>query len=291
MKTKKLKFMVLLLTVLALLWGCGSGKASNMTAEAMPKDEASAEMGVPGESSKPGTILPEGRKLIRRVSMEAQTQDMDALLPQIEQKVSALGGYLESREVYSGSNTASQWRNARLTIRIPSDKADQFLSDLGAAVNVLSLSENLTDVTLDYVATESRIKALQTEQNRLLELLDQANNLSEILEVEARLTDVIAELEAVESQLRLYDNQIDYTSISLSVRQVTELSTPEDQMTVWQRISTGFMATLTDMADTLVDLFVWVAVMSPVLALLAVLVFALIKLIGFLRKRKKPETK
>ena len=237
----------------------------------------------------PAAVLPEGRKLIRRVSIEAQTQDMNALLPEIEQQVSALGGYLESREVYSGSNASSQWRNARLTIRIPSDKADQFLDNLGNAANVVSLNENLTDVTLDYVATESRIKALRTEQERLLELLGQANNLSEVLEIEARLTDVIAELEAVESQLRLYDNMIDYTSIQLSVRQVTELSTPEDEMTVWQRISTGFMATLNGLGDTLVDVFVWVIVSSPVLVFLAVLAFAVIMLIRLIKKKTKKQ--
>lgn len=287
MKNRNLKLIILLLTVVALLWGCGSGAASNLKADAslmegsMPAEKPSADL------SKPGANLPEGRKLIRRVSIEAQTKDMDTLLPQIEAQVHTLGGYLESREVYSGSNDFSQWRNARLTIRIPSDKADQFLSEIDAAANVLSLNETLTDVTLDYIATESRINALRAEQDRLLELLDQAKSLSEVLEIEARLTDVIGELESVESQKRLYDNQIDYTSIQLSVRQVTELSTPEDEMTVWERISTGFMATLTGMGETFVDLFVWLIASSPALVVLGIAVFAVYKLIRFLRKRKQ----
>lgn len=304
MKNKKLQTVILLLSILSLLWGCGASSAGDkdvyyryegesLKGDSMSAMVPNADYSKPAagtsnaDSGTPSSVLPEGRKLIRRVNIDAQTKNMDTLLPEIEQQVGSLGGYLENREMYSGSNASSQWRTARLTIRIPSDKADQFLDNLGNAANVVSLNETLTDVTLDYVATESRIKALRAEQDRLLELMGQAKTLSELLEVEARLTDVISELEAVESQLRLYDNMIDYTSIQLSIRQVTELSTPEDEMTLWQRISTGFMSTLTGLGDTLVDIFVWLIVSSPVLAVLAAVAFAVWQLVRFIRKRKQ----
>ena len=300
---KKLTVILAMVMALTLLWGCGAKSSAAQDSyyrgegEILKEDALSAEAPnlnsgkpaatSPSRESDPGTNLPEGRKLIRKVNIEAQTKNMDALLPEIEAQVAALGGYLEQKEIYSGSGSTSQWRNANLTIRIPADKADPFLEKIGTAANVTSLNETLTDVTLSYVATESRIKALRAEQDRLLELMDQAQNLTELLEVEARLTDVISELEAVESQLRLYDNQIDYTSIHLSIRQVTEITTPEDEMTLWERISTGFMSTLSGLGDTLVDLFVWVVVSSPVLVLLGIIVFALYKLIRFIRKRKQ----
>ena len=296
---KKLQLILSMLLALALLWGCGAQSTGaqdvyhRFDGEVLKEDDALAPMSPPAASTpnldnnSPSVGLPEGRKLIRRVTMEVQTKNMDALLPEIEQQVAVLGGYLERKEIYSGSGSTSQWRNANLLIRIPADKADQFLDTVGNAANVTSLNENLTDVTLDYVATESRIKALRAEEARLLELMDQAKNLSELLEVEARLTDVISELEAVESRLRLYDNQIDYTSIQLSIRQVTEITTPEDEMTIWERISTGFMNTLTGLGETLVDLFVWLIVFSPVLAVLGIVAFVAIKLIRFFKKKKQ----
>ena len=300
---KQLALILAALLVPALLWGCGAKsteaqdvyyraegevlKEDALSAAVPDLDNAMSAATSPSLENDPGSNLPEGRKLIRKVNMEVQTKNMDALLPEIEQQVAALGGYLERREVYSDSNSSSQWRTAYLTVRIPADNADRFLDKVGAAANVTSLNETLTDVTLDYVATESRIKALQAEEARLLELMDQAQNLTELLEVEARLTDVISELESVESQLRLYDSMIDYTSIQLSIRQVTEITTPEDEMTLWERISTGFMGTLTELGDTLVDLFVWVIVSSPVLAVLGVVAFAVYWLIRFIWKRKQ----
>ena len=67
------------------------------------------------------------------------------------------------------------------------------------------LTEN---VTLQYVSTESRVKALETEQTRLLELLENAETMEDLLTIEARLTDVRWELENYASQLRVLDNQV-----------------------------------------------------------------------------------
>lgn len=292
---KKLKLTVILMMILTLLLGCGSQAPADFKAEGGAPMEDSVLPNSPAGAplTDTGSVLPESRKLIRRVNIDAQTKDIDALLPELEGQVTSLGGYIEQREIYSGSSSTSHWRTAQLTIRIPSDQADAFLDSVGSKANVLSLSENLTDVTLDYVATESRIKALKAEEARLHELLNEASNLSDLLEIERRLTDVISELETVESQLRLYDNMIDYTTISLSIRQVTQLSTPEDEMTVWERISTGFMSTLNELADTLVDLFVWLIVSSPVLVLLGIVAFIAGKLLRFFRKRKakkQPDT-
>ena len=287
MKNKKLHFILLMLMILSLLVGCGAQASAGLKNEGgLPMEDSAVPNAPDTNIGNTSTVLPTGRKLIRRISIEAQTKDIDALLPELENQVATLGGYVENREIYSGSNSSSHWRTAHLSIRIPSDRADSFLDSVGNKANILSLSENLTDVTLDYVATESRINALKAEEARLLELMDEAANLSELLEVERRLTEVIGELEAVESQLRLYDNMIDYTTILLSVRQVTELSTPEDEMTVWERISTGFMSNLTDLGDTLVDLFVWLIASSPVLTLLGVVAFAVFKLTRFIRRRK-----
>ena len=290
MNKRNLKLILIMILTVALLWGCGAAPMASDKSDGYNdayREEAPAATNPVVDLDKTGNVLPEGRKLIRRVNIEAQTQNMDALLPEIEGQVATLGGYIENREVYSNSSNTTHWRTARMTIRIPSDKADQFLNTVDTKANVVSLNENLTDVTLDYVATESRIKALRAEEARLLELMDAAKNLSELLEVEKRLTDVAAQLEAVESQLRLYDNQIDYTSITLNIRQVTELSKPEDEMSVWERIATGFTENLTGLGDTLVDFFVWVIASSPVLVFLGAVGFGLVKVITAIRRRKR----
>lgn len=294
MKQRKFLSLILVIVLLAsLLAGCGASAGSAMenkaeapAADMAPMEDVEMEYGQSITSDGATMSLPENRKLIRTVYMDAQTKDMDALLKSLEQQLASLGGYMEGREVYSGSNSSSQWRSANLTLRIPADNADAFLNQMHSTANVTSVREELDDVTLSYVATESRIKALETEEARLLELMEQAENLTDLLEVEARLTDVTYELENYASQLRLMDNQIDYATIYLDLRQVTELTTPEDEMTVWQRIGTGFMSTLKGLGSTLEDIFVGLIVSSPVLVVLAIPVVLIVILVRR-RKRKK----
>ena len=278
MKMKKLLAFVLVLVVTASVFaGCGASSVNKDMA--MP--EAAAPMEAPmknnmvmaGSAVTADTIRQEsGQKLIRRVNIDAETEDLEELLAELTAQIGALDGYIENQELYNGSAYASyRSRNASLTIRIPADKLDSFVQQVKGVSNVVSYNESQEDVTLTYVSTESRIKALETEQARLLELLAQAQNMSDLLEIEARLTDVRYELESVTSQLLVLANKVDYATVRLYISQVTEYTEVEEQ-TVWQRIATGFKSNLKDMGEGLVDFFVWVVTYSPQLVLAVTLI-------------------
>ena len=280
MKQKKLLALLLVLVMtISVLAGCGASSSYKDVAveEAAPmepmKDMAAA--GVMMQSNgMTGTTqeMPTGQKLIRRVNIDAETEDLEALLVQLQAQISAADGYIESQDLYNGSSYSNyRNRNANLTIRIPADKLDGFVVQLKDASNVVNYSESQEDVTLTYVSTESRIKALETEQERLLDLLSQAENMSDLLEIEARLTDVRYELERVTSQLLVLANKVDYATINLYISQVKEY-TEVDEQTVWQRISNGFKENLKDIGEGAVDFFVWLVTYSPQLVLSAVVI-------------------
>ena len=278
MKMKKLLAFVLVLVVTASVFaGCGASSVNKDMA--MP--EAAAPMEAPvknnmvmaGSAVTADTIRQEsGQKLIRRVNIDAETEDLEELLAELTAQIGALDGYIENQELYNGSAQASyRHRSANLTVRIPADKLDSFVQQVKGVSNVVSYNESQEDVTLTYVSTESRIKALETEQARLLELLAQAQNMSDLLEIEARLTDVRYELESVTSQLLVLANKVDYATVRLYISQVREYTEVEEQ-TVWQRIATGFKSNLKDMGEGLVDFFVWVVTYSPQLVLAVALI-------------------
>ena len=141
-------------------------------------------------------------------------------------------------------------------------------------------------LTLTYVSTESRVKALEVEQERLLELLAKAENMADLLEIEARLTDVRYELERYTSQLRVLSNQVDYATIHLSIHQVKVYTEVEEQ-TVWQRIGSGFKENLRDIGENAVNFFVWVVTYSPQLLLWAVIAAVVITVIKKKRQKRR----
>ena len=127
------------------------------------------------------------------------------------------------------------------------------------------------------------MKALQTEETRLLELMEQAQTMSDLLEIEERLTEVRSDLESITSQLRVLENQVTYATIELSINQVKVYTEVEEQ-TVWQRISSGFSKNLSDLGEGIVVFFIWAVTYSPQLILTAAAAVAVILL---LRRRLK----
>lgn len=287
-----------LLLTLSLLAGCGakSNGSSNELADGMmggTGGSASLESGTsnPGESITDAATLPQNQKLVRKIWLDAETEDLDALLSQVDQKIVELSGYVEEREVYNGSsyNASYRYRHASLTIRIPVEQLDSFISHVSEASNITSTNETTENITLSYVATQSRITALETEQTRLLELLAQAETMEDLLKIESRLTDVRTELEEVTSQLRLYDNMVDYGTLYLNLSEVREYTVTEEPETVWQRIGSGFMQSLKDLGKFFTELFVFVVVGLPYFVIIGVVVIAVILLIKFRKKKaKKP---
>ena len=111
-------------------------------------------------------------------------------------------------------------RWADLTVRVPKERLDEFLNGVESAGNVVRRSESTKDVTLQYSDIESRKKTLKIEQDRLWVLLEKADSMDSIIALEERLSDIRYELESYESQLRLYDNQIEYSQVTLNINEV-----------------------------------------------------------------------
>ena len=178
-----------------LLAGCGSKSMSAQSdyernavyaeTEAMRSydvgtgnEAASAE-----DTATSGDVLPENRKWVITMDIDTETEDLDGAMEALREKVGAMGGYIQEQNVRNGSAYAStRYRNASLTLRIPADKLDSFTESLDGFSNVVSSSRSAEDITLSYTDTETRISMLKTEQSRLLDLMEQAETMSDLLE-------------------------------------------------------------------------------------------------------------
>ena len=299
--------MLSLLLCAALLLGltaCGGSSGANMKTAvaapmaAAPREEAAMEMADSAANSltaseSGSSALPEGRKWIITIDMNVETEDLDGLRAELDQKISTLGGYVEDQNIHNGSSFSSRrYRSANLTVRIPDEKVDSFTGEVTEMANVVSQNLRREDITLKYVATASRVTALETEEARLLELLAEADNMADLLEIEARLTDVRYELENYASQLRLYDNQIDYATIYLYIEEVQEY-TPVEDPTFFERIRNTFSDSLEGLGDGIVNIIVFLVGNSPYLLTFGVIAFVVFKFIkrpGKFRFRKKNKT-
>lgn len=228
------------------------------------------------------------RKLIRTVNMSVETREFDSVMETLEQRIRDLGGYIESMETYNGSVYSSYRsnRSASMTARIPAGQLNGFLSEVSEISNVTRRSENVQDVTLDYVDMASHKKTLQAEHDRLLELMEQAESIEDIITIEQRLSNVRYQIESMEAQLRTYDNKVDYSTVYLDVSEVKEL-TPVHEETLWERISGGFMEDLEGIGNGALEIMVWLLVHIPTLVLWTVIIVLFILWVRWYMKRSR----
>jgi hypothetical protein len=131
---------------------------------------------------------------------------------------------------------------------------------------------------MDYVDIESHIKALKTEQESLLKLLEKADNLDNILTIQNHLTDVRYELESYETKRRTYDDLISYSTVTMEIHEV-ERETPTEKLTMWQEIGNNLSNNLSQIGEGARGLFVWFVSASPYLLILAAIALIVLLII------------
>lgn len=234
------------------------------------------------------------RKLIRTVSMNVETTEFDALITSIQENVSRLKGYIQQSDI-SGNSITEQGRSSgrygSMTIRIPADSLNDFVTQVEADGNVTYKSENVSDVTLQYSDVESRLKTLRTEQERLWELLAIADTTEAIIALEERLTEVTIEIESSESRLRYLDNSVTYSTVTLSIDEV-DTESPTQPENIFQQIRRGFSQNLSSLLSFLSAAVIGILSGSPTLIfilLMALLIWLLFKKlpVKIRRERKK----
>lgn len=294
-KWNKVAALLLALALAVTTAACGaSPRSAPVESSAAPAMAGAGEMaedeGISADTAAGTATKKEAnRKLIRTVHMTVETKDFDGLCSTVMQQIEALGGYAERSDVSGGDYNSDNRHYASIVARIPAGKVDEFIGVVKGQGNVTNQQESVDDVTLQYVDVESHKKSLKIEQERLLALLEKADRLEDIIALEQRLSEVRYQLESYESQLRMMDNQVEYSTVNMEIREVERI-TPIETKTVWSRMSTGVQQSVYDIGKGLQNFSVWFVVNLPYFVLWAlfagIISLVLIKLFKTPKKGK-----
>lgn len=228
----------------------------------------------------------ENRKLIRNVSLEMETTDFSNTIDEISKRVDEVEGYIESSGISGDSIDSVGRKYANFTIRVPQARLDEFLDAAAETGSITYKSENVDDVTLQYADTESRIRSLRTEQERLWELMEQADSIDTIIALNQRLSEISYDLDSYESRLKTYDNQVDYSTVTLSVREV-RVYTEQSKDGVFTRIQKGFTKNVSFLITTCENIIVWFVSHILTIGIFVCILFFIIRLIKRKVKNRK----
>lgn len=291
MKKRFYSFVTAAALTAAMLTGCGAadkgGAASStasydMTVESAAEYAAGAvvaeENGAIQSSLSPQTGT--DRKIVYTASMRMESTRFDDARAALLAAVEDCGGYLESTDQSGSAKEGSRW--VSYTVRVSAVKYTAFLEQAGQAGSVLNLNESAQDITLEYVDVQARLESLESKKARLEALADKAETTADLLEIENQLTEVQYQLESYTRQMKVMDNQVDYCTVDISLREVATL-TPTG-VSFGERIADAFTGGWTAFAAFVQDAVVAIIYNLPLLIIFGILAAVLVPV---LRKRRQ----
>jgi len=242
------------------------------------------------QDSSPNLTADTARKLIKSVSMNLETKEFDAFLSDLYARIESVGGYIQSSNVNGGKYSRYDYyeRNAHVTARIPADRLDSFCDGVAGTANVVSRREETDDVTLQYYDTESHMKALRSEYDTLVGILEKCTKLEDVISVQGRITEVLYQIESYKTTLNNYDNLVSYSTVTMSIAEV-QVETIVTEQTVGERIVTGLSESLRNIREDSEDLLVSFLANLPYLLIWGVIILGVVLAVraGLRHTRKK----
>ncbi len=295
---KRLILSVIITSLVLSTMGCGSSKdfessetnafyTEDVAAEGWA-DTAAADTGYAEEKSveaptEAGREDLEGydlsRKIVYTSNIGIESKKFDEDVVTVKGLITSNGGYIQSSSQYGSAEYGN--RDCHFTARIPAKSYDAFMSAVGSVGSMTSKYEDVQDITSEYVDVQARLKSLNTKMERLRELEAKAETVEELLQIEDRINDVQYQIESYTAQKRVYDDQVDYSTVDITIEEVATFTEVKAD-TAWNRFvdaakdsCSGFITFLQDFVIALIYLF-------PYALIIVVIIF----IIAFIRRKK-----
>lgn len=184
--------------------------------EAMP-DSADQELYTQAGSSDVATAQAMATKLIKNgyIQVEVKEGEFEAVFFKVSSLAGKYNGYVSSSQNYS--DASGKMTSGVVILRIDKNNFDAVLNEIKSMGNVLNVSINVSDVTQEYVDNESRLKNLEAQQKRLLELMEKSVTVKDSIEVQRELSNIEGQIEVIKGRQNYLDNLIAYSTIEVSI--------------------------------------------------------------------------
>ena len=268
--------------------------SADMAVSAMaPQEEAAfgAGTGAARSTADSGaqTDAATARKVVRTVDLTIATITFDQDVSALTTLVSAMGGSVANVSQYGDASDRMD-RYAYYTLRIPSAQLDAFLGGLRGIGRITYRNESSTDMTTQYADNAMRLKTQQDKMTRLQELMLRAADVSDLLEIENQIADTQYQIDSLQSAQLTIDRDVDQSTVTLTLQEQSPEQTAQTvELTLWQRLSSGFEASIRGMGQFGQNLLVFLAMFLPVLLPLALLAGLIGWAVRASRRRRQAE--
>lgn len=250
----------------------------------------------------------DSEKLVYMCKIDMETLEFAKTVSTLKELINKYDGFIESE---TQSDDASGWYYSTYTkttgtlrefivVRIPTENYNQFLDDLDGTGKIRNKSQNVENITKRYNNTATTVKSLQTQEARLLEMMEQATTIEEMLYIEDRLSEVQNELAMYKNELSEMDTDVQYSTVTMVIDEVLEYTRerePQKVSTFADRLKNTLRNTWSGFLNFLENFLFFLIEVTPVLLFLGafggIIALIIVKSVKASRKRraKKAEKK
>lgn len=306
---KKLIITLLVLSLSLSLCACGASTKNTAMVAAAPMEAVrydgammeSNSVGFAMDASVGGAVSDEvpqdnPEKIIYSADVTVETTDFESSLAKLDELVKGYGAWVESSSVsgadyYHISRERNYNRSANYTLRVPSQSFNTLMTSLSELGNIPYTHTYTENVTAQYYDAQARLNAYTAQESRLLEMMEKAETVSDVIAIEEKLTELRYRIESIQTSLNNWDRRVDYSYIYLDVQEVSEY-TPEAKESFASKLSRAFTGGFEDALVAIQNFALWLVGSIPAIIAIGIAVVVarpFVKKARAKRKAKKEE--
>lgn len=219
----------------------------------------------------------QGRKVIKNGYIDLDVENYDEKFSRLAQIAFDNGGFVENTNTqykhYDGQNPEESLKVGNISIRIPEDRFLAAIEQIKTLGRVTNFGINGQDITKEYRDTANEIENLKIQEKRLREIMEKANHVRDILEIERELSRVRGDINRLSGDIQRWDELVSLSTIYVNLNEVEpkdkEIQSISDN--IWEKAKKEFIKTVNGIIQFLENLFVAVASMLPIVLILSMI--------------------
>lgn len=274
-----------LFLVLAMgLGACSSGMSASPSQQ-QTQDSSTAEGGVvpgaPVEGEDDRMIVLTQTLRLKVVNTSEAVDAVRELAEQHSSSVTNMQMASDDGWVYDSPAGGGTALRGWLTVRVPPEDLDAFITAVSELGEVVYQAETADDVTQEHVDLSARLENLRAQEQRLRELVAEATTVEETLLVEQEMWRIRGEIESLDAQVQYLERQAAMATVTI---ELTEDGPVVENWGFMEALRDGFRAAAGVLAFTITFL-----IASSPLWLLGLAIFFIVRTIRRRRRAARGE--
>lgn len=207
------------------------------------------------------------KKIVKTATLSFEVKDFRQFTGELRTRVHNAGGYIAGEE----QNQSDYKIENSVTIKIPVDQFDDAVTLITSGIGKIEEKKISTeDVTGEYVDTRSRMEARKQVRQRYLDLLGQARNMDDILNIQSHIDEIQESIESANGRINYLGHAAAYSTINLTYFQILNAAAQDDKPSFGTQVARAFKTGW----NMINDLFIGLISVWPLLIVMGLLVIA-----------------